>query len=145
MPRALLFLHCIKIQLSSWLTLSYILPCTSNVKHRYVRVLRFQEKTDLIFAAVLLVQRVYRGHLGRSNCKLEALRNDTESRVAAVLRLQKAERGHQAWVRAKEERSTQQTNLFAQARAGNVKGVQDILAGYVVGEEEYNVNSVDKV
>jgi hypothetical protein len=54
---------------------------------RYVRVLRTQEKKDLIFAAALSVQRVYRGHLGRCEFRAERSRSDMEHTVGACIRV----------------------------------------------------------
>ena len=57
------------------------------LRPRYVRLLRTQEKKDLIFSAALSVQRVYRGHLGRCEFRAERSRSDMEHTVGACIRV----------------------------------------------------------
>ena len=48
-------------------------------------MLRLQEKKDMIFAAALTVQRIYRGHLGRASYRTAASQALTECHVAGSL------------------------------------------------------------
>jgi len=114
-----------------------------QLHRRYVRVLRMQEKKDLIFAAALTVQRAFRGHLGRLKYQAELQRTDTENVVAACILVQRALKGHIGRAMATEQRSARNSDLFAQARLGNVRTVEDILAGLIVGDEVYELNSVN--
>eukprot|EP00750_Incisomonas_marina_P018787 INCI3142.3.p1 GENE.INCI3142.3~~INCI3142.3.p1 ORF type:complete len:689 (+),score=97.55 INCI3142.3:181-2247(+) len=112
-----------------------------QLHRRYVRVLRRQEKKDLLFAAALSVQRTYRGHLGRCLFIAERMRSEMEHTVAACIQVQRALKGHHARIAAGEQRASREADLFAQARLGNVRRVQDILAGLVVTDEEYDIGS----
>jgi hypothetical protein len=53
------------------------------------------------------------------------------------MQAQRALKGHIARVAAVEQRSTRDADLFAQVRLGNVRRVQDIVAGLVVTEQVY--------
>lgn len=112
-----------------------------QLHRRYVCVLRRQEKKDLLFAAALSVQRTYRGHLGRCLFIAERMRSEMEHTVAACIQVQRALKGHHARIAAGEQRVSREADLFAQARLGNVRRVQDILAGLVVTDEEYDIGS----
>ena len=117
-----------------------------QLSRRFVRALRRQEKKDLIFAAALNLQRVFRGHLGRQNCRQQRTRIHTENTVAACILVQRALKGHLARMAVNEERAALEANLFAQARAGNVRAVEDILGGLTVGgDQEYDLTSTDDV
>eukprot|EP00501_MAST-03F_sp_TOSAG23-6_P001800 GSMAST32.ASY1.ANO1.1878.1 assembled CDS len=113
-----------------------------RMERRVVIAMRNQEKQELSHASALSIQAVFRGHLGRSIARKERHRMKVETEWCAAMLIERGIRGMLGRIAALDEMDSQQENIFVQARLGNLKAVDALLAGFNTSKI-YDVQSMD--
>lgn len=113
-----------------------------RMERRVVIAMRNQEKQELSHASALSIQAVFRGHLGRSIARKERHRMKIETEWCAAMLIERGIRGMLGRIAALDEMDSQQENIFVQARLGNLKAVDALLAGFNTSKI-YDVQSMD--